>query len=127
MRPARPPRASSRRPRRSVRRPIGCAPRSTTFWRKFARRSRALPRPLPRARRRGYPAGMRFRIATLNLEQDHKRWALRRGLIGDGIAVLKPDLMALNEVCVPLRTAHALRDDAAARLPVDYALVQQTR
>src|SRR3954463_6323572 len=70
---------------------------------------------------------MRFRIATLNLEQDHKRWAQRRGLIDDGIAALKPDLMAFNEVCVPRRTAHALRDAVAARLGVDYALVQQTR
>src|SRR4051794_11295654 len=71
--------------------------------------------------------GMRFRVATLNLEQDHKRWAQRRGLIDDGIAALKPDLMAFNEVCVPLRTAHALRNTASERLGIDYALVQQTR
>src|SRR5437763_1322513 len=70
---------------------------------------------------------MRFRVATLNLEQDHKRWALRRALIDAGIAALAPDLMAFNEVSVPRRTAHALRDAAAARLGVDYALVQQTR
>jgi endonuclease/exonuclease/phosphatase family metal-dependent hydrolase len=70
---------------------------------------------------------MRFRVATLNLEQDHKRWAQRRALIDDGIATLKPDLMAFNEVCVPLRTAHALRRTAAERVGVDYALVQQTR
>jgi endonuclease/exonuclease/phosphatase family metal-dependent hydrolase len=30
-------------------------------------------------------------------------------------------------VCVPRRTAHALRDAAGARLGIDYALVQQTR
>jgi endonuclease/exonuclease/phosphatase family metal-dependent hydrolase len=70
---------------------------------------------------------MRFRIATLNLEQDHKRWAQRRSLVVDGIAALKPDLMAFNEVCVPLRTAHALRDAAAQHLGIDYALVEQTR
>ena len=45
---------------------------------------------------------MPFRVVTLNLEQDHKRWAARRPLIIDEIARLAPDLIAFNEVCVPL-------------------------
>ena len=61
-----------------------------------------------------------FRVATLNLEQDHKRWPARRPLIEAEIARLKPDLMAFNEVCLPLQTAAALR-------PPGHALVQQSR
>ena len=48
---------------------------------------------------------MQFRVATLNLEQDHKRWDARRGLIETEIGRLKPDLMALNEVCIPRQSA----------------------
>src|SRR5258706_3507353 len=70
---------------------------------------------------------MRFRVVTLNLEQDHKRWDARRPLIEDEIAALKPDVLALNEVSIPLQTARALRGAATARLGVDYHVVQQTR
>ena len=48
---------------------------------------------------------MRLRIVTLNIEQDHKRWGARRSLIIEEIGRLQPDLMALNEVSVPLQTA----------------------
>jgi endonuclease/exonuclease/phosphatase family metal-dependent hydrolase len=70
---------------------------------------------------------MRFRVATLNLEQDHKRWEARQPLIGAEIGRLKPDVMALNEVCVPLQTARGLRNAAAELTGVNYNLVQQTR
>src|SRR5690242_644847 len=70
---------------------------------------------------------MRFRVATLNLEQDHKRWPLRQKLIGAEIAALEPDVIAFNEVCVPLDSARALRDAAAAATGIAYNLVQQTR
>jgi endonuclease/exonuclease/phosphatase family metal-dependent hydrolase len=70
---------------------------------------------------------MRFRVVTLNLEQDHKRWARRRGLVEDEIARLKPDVLALNEVAIPIESARALRASAAQRLGVPLALVQQTR
>lgn len=63
---------------------------------------------------------MPFRVATLNLEQDRKRWTARRPLIEAEIARLDPDLLAFNEVCVPLQTAELLR-------PSGHALVQQTR
>ena len=70
---------------------------------------------------------MRFRAATLNLEQDHKRWEARRELVAAQLAALRPDVLALNEVCLPKRTAHWLRDAARERAGLDYHLVQQTR
>ena len=70
---------------------------------------------------------MRFRIATLNLEQDHKRWDARRPLIVAEIARLKPDIQAFNEICVPRQTARGLRASAAEQTGIDYALVQQTK
>jgi endonuclease/exonuclease/phosphatase family metal-dependent hydrolase len=70
---------------------------------------------------------MQFRVATLNLEQDHKRWAARRDLINAEIGRLKPDLMAFNEVCIPLQSARGLRDAATALTGTQYNLVQQTR
>ena len=70
---------------------------------------------------------MRFRVATLNLEQDHKRWEKRRELVIEQLGAVKPDVVALNEVCMPLRTAHWIRDRAAERFGFEYFLVQQTR
>ena len=68
---------------------------------------------------------MRFRVATLNLEQDHKRWDARRDLIHAELDRLKPDIMALNEVCIPRQSARGLRGAATALK--GYNLVQQTR
>src|SRR6185295_15626884 len=70
---------------------------------------------------------MQFRVVTLNLEQDHKRWSDRLPLISTEIAGLRPDVIALNEVCVPLQTARLLRDSAIAATGIPYKLVQQTR
>ena len=70
---------------------------------------------------------MQFRVVTLNLEQDHKRWSARYPLIGAEIAALEPDVIAFNEVSVPLQTARFLRDVAAATTGIPYKLVQQTR
>lgn len=70
---------------------------------------------------------MPFRVTTLNLEQDHKRWPLRRPLIEAEIARLKPDILALNEVSLPLQTARTLRAFATSATGVPYSLVQQTR
>jgi len=53
---------------------------------------------------------MRFRVATLNLEQDHKRWDARCELVRAEIGRLKPDIIAFNEVCVPRQSARGLRD-----------------
>jgi endonuclease/exonuclease/phosphatase family metal-dependent hydrolase len=70
---------------------------------------------------------MQFRVVTLNLEQDHKRWRDRLPLISAETAGLRPDVIALNEVCVPLQTARLLRDSATAATGIPYKLVQQTR
>jgi hypothetical protein len=40
---------------------------------------------------------------------------------------LRPDVIALNEVCVPLQTARLLRDSAIPATGIPYKLVQQTR
>src|SRR5262245_29640844 len=66
---------------------------------------------------------MRFRVTSLNLEQDHKRWDQRRPLIESEIARLKPDILALNEVCVPRQTARSLWRGMGEA----FHLVQQTR
>src|SRR5436190_3354072 len=70
---------------------------------------------------------MPFRVVTLNLEQDHKRWPARRPLIEVELARLKPHILALNEVSVPLQTARLLRGTMSTAAGVDYGLVQQTR
>jgi endonuclease/exonuclease/phosphatase family metal-dependent hydrolase len=70
---------------------------------------------------------MRFRVVTLNLEQGHKRWEARRHLIAEEIGGLEPDIIAFNEVSVPLQSASSLRKAATARTGIEYNLVQQTR
>jgi len=70
---------------------------------------------------------MQFRVVTLNLEQDHKRWSDRHPLIGAEIAGLRPDVIAFNEVSVPLQTAKLLCNGAIAATGIPYKLVQQTR
>ena len=70
---------------------------------------------------------MSFRVATLNLEQDHKRWEARRELVVAQLAELRPDLVGLNEVCVPLQTGRWLRRASKERAGIDYGLVQQSK
>ena len=70
---------------------------------------------------------MSFRVATLNLEQDHKRWEARRELIVQQLGELRPDLFALNEICVPLQTARWLQRMARDRIGLHYTLVQQSK
>jgi exonuclease III len=70
---------------------------------------------------------MRFRVVTLNLEQDHKRWRARCRLIIEEIDRLKPDIIAFNEVSVPLQSARSLQKAAAELAGIEYNLVQQTR
>jgi endonuclease/exonuclease/phosphatase family metal-dependent hydrolase len=67
-----------------------------------------------------------FGVATLNLEQDHKRWDLRRKLVIDQLATLQPDVMAFNEVCIPLETGRWLQRMARERFGQPFALVQQS-
>lgn len=70
---------------------------------------------------------MPFRVVTLNLEQDHKRWKRRRPLIDAEMVRLKPDILALNEVSIPLQTARSLRRTASAASGRTLNLVQQSR
>jgi endonuclease/exonuclease/phosphatase family metal-dependent hydrolase len=70
---------------------------------------------------------MIFRIATLNLEQDHKRWNARRKLIAAQMEDLNPDLLALNEIHLPTQTGRWLQQMAASSTGKKYALVQQSK
>ncbi len=70
---------------------------------------------------------MSFRVVTLNLEQDHKRWERRRPLIEAELARLNADVVALNEVSIPLQTARGLKQAARAAIGKTFNLVQQTR
>jgi endonuclease/exonuclease/phosphatase family metal-dependent hydrolase len=70
---------------------------------------------------------MTWRIATLNLEQNHKRWEARRELIVEQLGVLRPDVWALNEICLPLQTGRWLQHTARTRLDLPMALVQQSK
>ena len=70
---------------------------------------------------------MRFRIATLNLEQDHKRWNKRRDLVVSQFGRLRPDIWALNEIHIPSRTGGWLQRAAAQATGTRYALVQQSK
>jgi hypothetical protein len=70
---------------------------------------------------------MPWRMATLNLEQNHKRWDARRELVIDQLAALQPDAVALNEICLSLQTGRWLQRTARERLGVPFALVQQSK
>ncbi|HEY7559996.1 MAG TPA: endonuclease/exonuclease/phosphatase family protein [Candidatus Binatia bacterium] len=70
---------------------------------------------------------MILRIATLNLEQDHKCWVARRELIAEQLREANPDLWALNEVHVPSQTGRWLQKAASNVIGTRYTLVQQTK
>ena len=70
---------------------------------------------------------MMLRIATLNLEQNHKRWEARRELVGAQFGKLRPDIWALNEVHIPTQTGRWLQRVAARATGTRYALIQQSK
>jgi endonuclease/exonuclease/phosphatase family metal-dependent hydrolase len=70
---------------------------------------------------------MILRIATLNLEQDHKCWAARRDLIAAQLRDINPDLWALNEIHIPSQTGRWLQKAASKVTGTKYALLQQTK
>ncbi|HEY91525.1 MAG TPA: hypothetical protein G4O07_06785, partial [Dehalococcoidia bacterium] len=70
---------------------------------------------------------MAFRVALLNLHQGFTRWTERRELIVEQMGELRPDLMALNEISVPLQTGRWLQTEINKRFKLQYALVQQTK
>src|SRR5579862_2977026 len=69
---------------------------------------------------------MRIRVVTLNLEQALKRWEARCQLIVEEIGRLMPDIIAFNEVSLPVQSARWLRNETR-RSGIEYNLVQQTR
>lgn len=70
---------------------------------------------------------MGFRVTTLNLEQDHKRWDERRELIVEELGHLKPDVFAINEICLPRQTGRYLQRAANERYGIKYNLIQQSK
>jgi endonuclease/exonuclease/phosphatase family metal-dependent hydrolase len=70
---------------------------------------------------------MLLRLATLNLEQDHKRWEARRELIASQLPSLNPDIWALNEIHIPSQTGRWLRQAAEKAVGTKYMLLQQSR
>jgi endonuclease/exonuclease/phosphatase family metal-dependent hydrolase len=70
---------------------------------------------------------MSFRIATLNLERNEKRWEQRRDLIVQQLGKVRPDVFALNEVWLPAQTGRWLQEQAQRKLGLHYALLEQPR
>jgi len=70
---------------------------------------------------------MVFRIATLNLEQDHKRWAARRQLVVTQLGGLNPDILALNELHTPSQSGRWLQRAVNSQGGRQYSLVQQSK
>ena len=70
---------------------------------------------------------MILRIATLNLEQNHKCWQARRELVVQQLGELKPDMLALNEIYTPEQTGRWIQRTAADRLNIKYTLLQQSK
>lgn len=70
---------------------------------------------------------MILRIATLNLEQNHKCWQARRELVVQQLDELKPDMLALNEIYTPEQTGRWIQRTAADRLNIKYTLLQQSK
>ena len=52
----------------------------------------------------------RLKIVTINILTDLSRWAQRRSLLLQGLAVLSPDLIAMQEVKLPQNPARWLAD-----------------
>jgi len=70
---------------------------------------------------------MILRIATLNLEQDHKCWEARRELIAAQLQALNPDMLALNEIHTPSRQGRWLKRVAQEATATKYTLLQQSK
>lgn len=68
-----------------------------------------------------------FRVVTINLEQDHKRWDVRRELVIAQLAALQPDVIAFNEVCIPRQTGRWLQRMGRECLGLQFALIQQSK
>jgi endonuclease/exonuclease/phosphatase family metal-dependent hydrolase len=70
---------------------------------------------------------MGFRVATLNLERNEKRWDERRELILQQLGDLRPDMLSLNELWLPLQAGRWLQERAENKLGLPYRLMEQPR
>lgn len=70
---------------------------------------------------------MTFRIATFNLHQGFKRWQERRELIVEQFGVLRPDIIALNEILAPLETGRWFWQEVNKRFNSKYSYLQQNK
>ena len=70
---------------------------------------------------------MSFRIATLNLERNEKRWDERRELILQQLGDIRPDIFSLNEIWLPVQTGRWLQQRAQTELGLNYELIEQAR
>ncbi|HEY7164603.1 MAG TPA: endonuclease/exonuclease/phosphatase family protein [Candidatus Binatia bacterium] len=70
---------------------------------------------------------MSVRVATLNLEQNHKCWDARRHLIVEQFAEIKPDIQAFNEIHIPTKTGRWLQAAVTERVGERYALLRQPK
>jgi endonuclease/exonuclease/phosphatase family metal-dependent hydrolase len=68
-----------------------------------------------------------FRVATVNLERNEKRWSERRELFVDQLATLRPDIFALNEIWLPSKTGHWIQRAAEKKCGLAYTLVEQPK
>jgi endonuclease/exonuclease/phosphatase family metal-dependent hydrolase len=68
-----------------------------------------------------------FRVATLNLERNEKRWDERRGLILQQLGDIRPDIFSLNEIWLPVQTGRWLQERAQSELRLNYELLEQPR
>jgi endonuclease/exonuclease/phosphatase family metal-dependent hydrolase len=70
---------------------------------------------------------MVIRIATLNLEQDHKRWPARRDLVVTQLGEVNPDILALNELHLRSQSGRWLQRAANSKSDSRYNLLQQSK
>jgi len=70
---------------------------------------------------RDIPRSQRLRVLTLNLWGQHGSWPARRAVLRDGLCVLRPDLIALQE----LITSDTY-DQVSDLLGPDYTILHQT-
>ena len=70
---------------------------------------------------------MTFKIATFNLHQGFKRWEERRELIIKELGILRPDIITLNEVSVPLQTGRWIWQEVNERFNTKYSYIQQNK
>ncbi len=70
---------------------------------------------------------MGFRVATLNLAQDEKRWVERRELVTQQLTELRPDVFTVNELSVDLAMGRWLERVAKEHLGTNYTMTQHPR